>query len=65
MFLFGLAYAGCDYTLAIILMTSAVAIHGAVSTGPLASFVDLSPNYASKFNEYENLILQLYFVLII
>lgn len=43
-----LAYSGCDHILAIIFLTSATAIHGAVSTGPLASFVDLSPNYASK-----------------
>lgn len=43
-----LAYSGCNYIAAIIFLTSATGIHGAVSTGPLASFVDLSPNYASK-----------------
>lgn len=44
-----LAYSGCDYLSAIIFLTSATALHGAVSTGPLASFVDISPNYASKY----------------
>lgn len=45
-FMLFLAYSGCNYTSAIIYMTLATAIHGAVSTGPLASFVDLSPNHA-------------------
>lgn len=45
-FMLLLAYSGCNYTSAIIYMTFATAIHGAVSTGPLASFVDLSPNHA-------------------
>lgn len=44
----GLAYSGCDKITAIVFLTLATAANGAVSTGPLASFVDLSPNYASK-----------------
>ncbi|XP_017767924.1 PREDICTED: sialin-like, partial [Nicrophorus vespilloides] len=42
-----LAYSGCNSMAAIVFLTAATAIHGAVSTGSLASFVDLSPNYAS------------------
>lgn len=44
----GLAYSGCNKITAIVFLTMATAANGAVSTGPLASFVDLSPNYASK-----------------
>ncbi|KAJ8981707.1 hypothetical protein NQ317_017751 [Molorchus minor] len=46
-FMLGLAYSGCNHMAAIVLLTLAVASHGAVSTGPLASVVDISPNYAS------------------
>lgn len=45
-----LAYSGCNYQSAIVFLTLATAIHGTVSSGPLASFVDISPNYASKCN---------------
>ncbi|KAF2878881.1 hypothetical protein ILUMI_27289, partial [Ignelater luminosus] len=45
--LLALAYSDCNYSMAIIFLTAATAIHGAVSTGPLASLVDISPNYAS------------------
>lgn len=44
-----LSYSGCDRNAAIIFLALAVASHGAVSTGPLASIVDISPNYASKY----------------
>jgi hypothetical protein len=43
-----LAYSGCDYTWAVVWLSAAVAMNGSVSTGPLASMVDISPNYASK-----------------
>ncbi|VEN51168.1 unnamed protein product [Callosobruchus maculatus] len=46
-FMLGLAYSGCDKFKAIVFLTLAIAVHGAVSTGPLASIVDISPNYAS------------------
>ncbi|XP_050301012.1 sialin [Anthonomus grandis grandis] len=46
-FMMALAYSGCDSTIAIVFLTLAVAIHGSVSTGPLASVVDISPNYAA------------------
>ncbi|XP_018572111.1 sialin [Anoplophora glabripennis] len=46
-FMLALAYSGCDRNAAIVFLTLAVASHGAVSTGPLASIVDISPNYAS------------------
>ncbi|EDW01400.1 sialin [Drosophila grimshawi] len=41
-----LAYFGYNATAAIVLLTVATMFHGAVSSGPLASMVDLSPNYA-------------------
>ncbi|KAF5279363.1 hypothetical protein FQA39_LY05473 [Lamprigera yunnana] len=43
----GLAYSGCNSLMAITFLSVAITIHGAVSTGPLANLVDLSPNYAS------------------
>lgn len=45
-FVLGLAYAGCDATLACAFIILATGCHGAVSTGPLASIIDNSPNYA-------------------
>lgn len=44
----GLAASECDATLAIFFLTVATTLNGAISTGPLASFVDLSPNFAGK-----------------
>lgn len=44
-----LSFAGCNGAMAIVFLTAATAIHGAVSSGTLASVVDLSPNYAGKF----------------
>nr|XP_023015178.1 sialin [Leptinotarsa decemlineata] len=46
LFMLGLAYSGCNRNAAIIFLTLAVASNGAVSTGPLASMVDTTPNYA-------------------
>ncbi|XP_052873065.1 sialin-like [Anopheles cruzii] len=45
-FVLGLAYSGCNSALATIFLTLATAVHGAVSTGPLANLVDMSPRYA-------------------
>ncbi|KAF4520508.1 hypothetical protein B566_EDAN004820 [Ephemera danica] len=42
----GLAMAGCDASAAVLLLAAATTVNGAISTGPLASFVDISPNYA-------------------
>ncbi|XP_019772895.1 sialin [Dendroctonus ponderosae] len=47
MFMLALAYSGCNSMMAIISLTLAVGMHGSVSTGPLASVVDISPNYAA------------------
>jgi hypothetical protein len=44
----GLAFSGCNSTAAIVFSTVATAASGAVSTGPLASLIDLSPNFASE-----------------
>ncbi|XP_037947382.1 sialin-like [Teleopsis dalmanni] len=41
-----LAYYGHNSTAAIIFLTIATMVHGAVSSGPLASIVDIAPNYA-------------------
>lgn len=46
-FVICLAYSGCSSTTAVIFLTLATAVHGSVSTGPLASIVDISPNHAS------------------
>lgn len=45
-FVLGLAYAGCNATLACAFIILATGCHGAVSTGPLASIIDNSPNFA-------------------
>jgi hypothetical protein len=44
----GLAFSGCNSTAAIVFLTLATAASGAVSTGALASYIDLSPNFASE-----------------
>lgn len=46
-FTLGLAFSGCNSTAAVIFLTLATAAHGAVSTGPLASIIDLSPNFSA------------------
>ncbi|XP_055629217.1 sialin [Toxorhynchites rutilus septentrionalis] len=45
-FVLALAYSGCNATLAIVFLTLATMVHGAVSTGPLANIIDMSPKYA-------------------
>lgn len=45
-FVLGLAFAGCHVVLAVILLTISLMLHGAVSSGALASVVDISPNFA-------------------
>lgn len=42
----GLAFSGCHVTLAVVLLTVSLMLHGAVSSGVLASAVDVSPNFA-------------------
>lgn len=42
----GLAYSGCNVIAAVLFFTLSLSLHGAVSTGPLASLVDIAPNYA-------------------
>lgn len=46
LFVLCLAFAGCNSTMAVIGITLATMAHGAVSSGPLASVIDLSPNYS-------------------
>ncbi|CAD1473934.1 unnamed protein product, partial [Heterotrigona itama] len=46
-FILALGYSGCHSTLVVIFMIAGTTVNGAVSAGPLATFVDLSPNYAS------------------
>ncbi|XP_012173723.2 sialin [Bombus terrestris] len=46
-FILVLGYSGCHPTLAVVFMMAGTTVTGAISAGPLATFVDLSPNYAS------------------
>ncbi|XP_051154856.1 sialin [Leptopilina boulardi] len=52
----GLGSSGCHSNLAIIFMMAGTAVNGAVSSGTLAVFVDLSSNYASVILGFCNLI---------
>ena len=45
-FVIGLAFSGCDVITAVLLLTISLMLHGSVSSGALASVVDISPNYA-------------------
>lgn len=46
LFVIGLAFSGCHVILAVALLTISLMLHGAVSSGALASVVDVSPNFA-------------------
>jgi MFS family permease len=46
LFVIGLAYSGCDVFTAVVLLTISLMLHGSVSSGALASVVDISPNFA-------------------
>ncbi|XP_056630946.1 putative inorganic phosphate cotransporter [Diorhabda sublineata] len=46
-FMLGLAYSGCDKMTAVAMLTLAVTVNGAVSTGALAGLVDISPNHSA------------------
>ncbi|XP_057661468.1 sialin-like [Diorhabda carinulata] len=46
-FMLGLAYSGCDKITAMVMLTLAVTVNGAMSTGALAGLVDISPNHSS------------------
>ncbi|PNF40123.1 hypothetical protein B7P43_G10001 [Cryptotermes secundus] len=56
LFTLGLSFSGCNATAAIVFSTVATAVSGAVSTGPLASFIDISPNFASVMLGISNMI---------
>jgi hypothetical protein len=43
----GLSFSGCEPAFAAFFVIAGTAINGAVSSGTLPTFVDLSPNYAS------------------
>lgn len=45
-FIIAFAYSECNTFAAITFLTFATTLHGAVSSGPLANFIDLSPNFA-------------------
>lgn len=55
-FMLGLAFSGCNSTAAIVFSTVATSVSGAVTTGPLASLIDLSPNFASVMLGITNMI---------
>lgn len=46
LFVIGLAFSGCHVFLAVAFLTISLMLHGAVSSGALASVVDISPNFA-------------------
>lgn len=46
LFILGLCYSGCNSLVAVIMLFSATAVNGAVSSGALAAVVDIAPNYA-------------------
>jgi len=48
LFILGICYAGCNSVVAVFMLCSATAINGAISSGALASVVDIAPNYAGK-----------------
>ena len=52
----GLAFSGCQPTLAIFFIMTGTAVNGAVSAGTLANLVDLSPNYASVLLGFSGLV---------
>ncbi|XP_066993790.2 sialin isoform X2 [Anabrus simplex] len=56
LFVLGLAYSGCNSVAAIICLTLSVSCSGAVSTGPLASLVDIGPNFAGVVLGITNMI---------
>ncbi|XP_069705481.1 sialin-like [Periplaneta americana] len=56
LFVLGLGLSGCNSTAAIICLTAATGVSGAVSTGPLPSFVDISPNFASIMLGISNMV---------
>lgn len=43
----GLAFSGCQIILATIFCTTTIVLNGAMTSGPLASVIDISPNFAS------------------
>ncbi|KAK4872559.1 hypothetical protein RN001_014588 [Aquatica leii] len=49
-----LAQSGCNSIMALVFLTAATTVHGAVSTGALPNLVDLSPNYASVLLGFAN-----------
>ncbi|XP_055299849.1 sialin isoform X2 [Sitodiplosis mosellana] len=46
LFVLALAYSGCSSTAAVVFLTLSTSLHGAVSAGPLASLIDISPNFS-------------------
>lgn len=45
LFVLGLAFCGCDSVTACICIIIATGCHGAVSSGPLAAVIDISPRF--------------------
>ncbi|GLH13609.1 Uncharacterized protein GBIM_18143 [Gryllus bimaculatus] len=56
LFIMGLAFSGCNSFAAVVCLMLAVGASGAVSTGPLASLVDIGPNFASIILGISNMI---------
>ncbi|CAG2069233.1 unnamed protein product, partial [Timema podura] len=45
----GLAFSGCNTTVAIICLVLTTSVGGVDTSGQIASMVDLSPNFASRY----------------
>lgn len=55
-FIMGLAFSGCNSTMACCCIIIATALHGAVSSGPLSAIIDISPRYAGVLLGIVNMI---------
>lgn len=50
----GLSFSGCNSLAAVVCLAAATGMSGGQILGPVASYVDLSPNYASKYHRHSS-----------
>ncbi|XP_046988255.1 sialin-like [Schistocerca americana] len=55
-FMLGLAFSGCNSVMATICLTAALTVSGAETSGSLATYIDLSPNFAGVLMGIGNMI---------
>lgn len=56
LFILGLCYSGCNSVVAVIMLISATAVSGGVTSGALSAVVDIAPNYAGKIKNIFTLV---------